>query len=212
MPTYKLIYFNLEARGEWLRWIFVQAGVPYEDHRVPYRGQEWPVIKPTTPFGQLPILEVAGKQITGSVPIARYLAEEHGLAGDNTLENAQLASINDVLQDIQNHLFKINYFFEKDEAKKTARAKDFIENNASKYLDVLEKQINRNASLDGWLYGSKVTYVDLRVPRIIGVLKKINPAILDNYPGLAALNSRVLALPRIAKWIAERPEPEEDIF
>lgn len=208
MPTYKLIYFNLEARAEWIRWIFQQAGVPFEDSRIPF--QDWPAMKPTTPLGCLPILEVDGKQIAGSIPIARYVAEKHGLAGENAIENAQLAGINDVVQDIQNQLFK--FFFEKDEAKKAALRKEFLENSAPKYLDVLEKQIKKNASPEGWLFGSKVTYVDLRVPRLMGIVKKMDSAILDKYPSVAALDSKVLALPKIAKWITERPVPAKETF
>ena len=182
--------------------------MPFEDHRVAF--QDWPAMKPTTPLGCLPVLEVDGKEIAGSIPIARYVAEKHGLAGENDLENAQLAGIGDILQDIQNQLFK--FFFEKDETKKAALVKDFMENKASKYLDVLEKQIKKNGSPEGWLFGSKVTYIDLRVPRLIGALKKMNPAVLDNYPGVAALDSKVLALPKIAKWIAERPVPAKETY
>lgn len=208
MSTYKLTYFNLEARGEWIRWIFQQAEVPFEDIRVPF--QDWSAMKPTTPLGCLPILEVDGKQIAGSIPIARYVAEKHGLAGENALENAQIAGIGDVIQDIQNQLFK--FHFEKDETKKETLKKEFLENSAPKYLDVLEKQIKKNASPEGWLYGSKVTYVDLRVARIMNVIKKMAPALLDNYPGVAALNDKVLALPKIAKWIAERPTPAKETY
>ena len=208
MSTYKLTYFNLEARAEWIRWIFLQVGVPFEDIRVPF--QDWPAMKPTTPFGCLPILEVDGKQIAGSIPIARYVAEKHGLAGENAIENAQLAGIGDVIQDIQNGLFK--FHLEKDEDKKAALKKEFFETGVPKYLDVLEKQIKKNTSPEGWLFGSKVTYIDLRVPRIIGVLKRMDSAVLDNYPGVAALDSKVLALPKIAKWIAERPTPEKETY
>lgn len=208
MSTYKLIYFNLEARAEWIRWIFQQAEVPYEDCRIPF--QDWPAMKPTTPLGCLPILEVDEKQIAGTIPIARFVAERHGLAGENAVENAQLAGINDIIQDIQNQLFK--FFFEKDETKKAALQKEFVENSAPKYLGVLEKQIKKNDSPEGWLFGSKVTYVDLRLPRIIGVVKKMSSSLLDNYPGVAALDSKVLALPKIAKWIAERPAPAKETF
>ena len=210
MPTYKLIYFNLTARAEWIRWIFAQAAVPYEDYRLPF--QEWPAMKPTTPFGCLPILEVDGKPIAGSIPIARYLAEKHGLAGSNDFENAELAGINDVLQDIQVALPKL--FFEKDETRKAALQKEFLEKTAPKYLDILEKRIKANGSPEGWIYGSKVTYIDLRIPRVIDMIKKMDPPIqfLDNYPAVSRLQSAVLALPNIAKWLTERPEPERESF
>jgi glutathione S-transferase len=38
-------------------------------------------LKPTLPFGQLPVLEVNGIVIPQSVAITRYLAREHGLYG-----------------------------------------------------------------------------------------------------------------------------------
>ena len=38
-----------------------------------------------TPFGVLPILEFEGNQVTGSMNIARYLAEKYGKKGENIL-------------------------------------------------------------------------------------------------------------------------------
>ena len=79
------------------RLIFAQAGVKYEDKRVD--KEEWGQLKPSTPTGALPLLEVDGKQITGSVVINRFLAERFGLAGSNDVENAEIAGIIDVLGD-----------------------------------------------------------------------------------------------------------------
>ena len=55
-------------------------------------------MKPTTPFGQLPLLEVDGELISESVAIARYCAREFGLAGKTTFESAQADEIVDALQ------------------------------------------------------------------------------------------------------------------
>ena len=46
MPSYKLIYFNLPARGEVSRMLFTLAGVPFEDKRI--RFEEWPAMKKGT--------------------------------------------------------------------------------------------------------------------------------------------------------------------
>src|SRR6218665_2495481 len=46
MPQYKLIYFNLRARGEVIRLLFEVAGVPYEDFRVDF--SRWPDLKKGT--------------------------------------------------------------------------------------------------------------------------------------------------------------------
>ena len=44
MSTYKLTYFPLRARAELARFVFVQAGVKYEDVRVTF--EKWPELKP----------------------------------------------------------------------------------------------------------------------------------------------------------------------
>eukprot|EP00731_Ephydatia_muelleri_P034236 Em0051g28a len=79
MPQYKLIYFNLRGRAEYIRLIFAQADVQYKDERI--KMEDWPSLKPKTPFGMLPVLEMDGKMLGGSQVIARYIAEKHGLAG-----------------------------------------------------------------------------------------------------------------------------------
>jgi len=45
MPTYKLVYFDAMGRAELARLIFAEAGVEYEDKRVP--GDQWPAYKPS---------------------------------------------------------------------------------------------------------------------------------------------------------------------
>ena len=49
-----------------------------------------PSLKPSLPFGQLPVLEVDGNTICQSMAIARYLASECGIAGSSGLVKAQV--------------------------------------------------------------------------------------------------------------------------
>lgn len=51
-----LIYFDLPGRAEVTRILLNYAGIPFEDRHV--TRDQWPELKPTTPFGQLPVLEV----------------------------------------------------------------------------------------------------------------------------------------------------------
>ena len=44
-PKIKLTYFNVRGRAEIARLILAQAGVEYEDHRIP--REDWPKIKPS---------------------------------------------------------------------------------------------------------------------------------------------------------------------
>lgn len=43
MPSYKLLYFNVRARGELPRLIFAQAGQEFVDERV----KDWDKLKPS---------------------------------------------------------------------------------------------------------------------------------------------------------------------
>ena len=58
-------------------------------------------LKASLPFGQLPVLEVDGAIISQSMAIARYLANEFGLAGDSNMVKAQIDEVVDVVNDIQ---------------------------------------------------------------------------------------------------------------
>ena len=55
-PAYKLTYFNIRGRGEFLRYMFAYAAQNYTDDRV--EQADWPKLKPNMPFGQLPVLEI----------------------------------------------------------------------------------------------------------------------------------------------------------
>ena len=168
--------------------------------------EEWAAFKPNTPYGGLPSLEIDGKIFGGSAPIERYISEQHGLAGSNELENFELSTIFDVTQDLL--LRVVLHHFEKDETRKANFRKELEETHLPKYLPILNKLITDNGADEGWIYGNKVTYVDLRVAQLCDMILLANPNALDAYPAVAKLKAAVEALPKIAKWIKERPQSD----
>lgn len=54
--TYKLTYFDIRGRAEFIRFLFAASGRTYEDNRITAVG--WPGLKPNTPFEKLPTLEI----------------------------------------------------------------------------------------------------------------------------------------------------------
>ena len=202
MPTYKFKYFPVEAKGELIRFIFAQAGVDYEDVRIPF--DDWPAMKPSTPFGHLPVLEMDDETLTGSGPTARYLAETFGLAGSSPLENVRIAAIKDVQDEVV--LKMVRAFFEKDEAKKAEAKADIVNTSIPTYLGYMEKTITSNSG-NGWLFGSKVTYVDLNLLLAVDFMKIFKEDnLLDDYPAVKKLTEAVRSLPNIANWLAKRPK------
>jgi glutathione S-transferase len=66
-PKIKLTYFDIEAAAEPIRLALVLAGVDFEDERVVFA--DWPAKKPTTPYGQLPLMTIEGIDDTQPVRI-----------------------------------------------------------------------------------------------------------------------------------------------
>ncbi|KAA3678355.1 prostaglandin-H2 D-isomerase / glutathione transferase [Paragonimus westermani] len=66
--------------------VLYAAELEFEDHRI--EMSDWPAIKPNTPSGQLPILDVITdsgetRQMDESFAIARWLARKHQMMGSN---------------------------------------------------------------------------------------------------------------------------------
>ena len=47
--------------------------VEFTETRIPF--SEWPIIKPTLPLGQVPILTIDGTVVTQSIALYRYVAK-----------------------------------------------------------------------------------------------------------------------------------------
>eukprot|EP00058_Branchiostoma_floridae_P024825 XP_002610315.1 hypothetical protein BRAFLDRAFT_84048 [Branchiostoma floridae] len=118
MPAYKLTYFNGRGTAEIVRLVFAAAGIAYEDVRL--EQDKWPELKPKTPMGQVPILEVDGTMLCQSNSIARYVAKVAGLAGKTPMEQARVDMIMDVMDDMGKKGNAV--FWEKDEETKLTLA------------------------------------------------------------------------------------------
>ena len=146
------------------------------------------------------MLEVDGKQLGGSMIIARYLGEQFGLAGENPFENAQLANIVEAAYDFNQEMVKV--WFETDEARKAEMQKKLEEEIIPEKLQIFEKRASKNDS--GWLtWADFFLYISLEWAQ-----KMTNDKALSSFPGLTKLRDSEEALPNIAKWIKERSVTE----
>ena len=144
-----------------------------------------------------------GKLLAGRGPIQRYLAEEFGLAGTTALENAEIASNYNVIEDLVQKIML--YVHEREAARKEDLRIDLIEKHFTKYLGIMEKKITESG---GWTYGSKVTYPDFCLTVVAEMIIKSGLSTLESYPAVLKLKAAVESLPKIAKWIKERPKTE----
>ena len=205
MSSMKLYYFPGRGGAEPIRFVLAQAEIKYEDIR--YGHDKWPEFKPQTPFGVMPVLEEDGKMLGGSMVIARYLGEKYKLAGSNAWENAQIANIADFIADFVKELAKL--YYEKDEDRKKEILSKFQAEAVPKYLGKLNELANNDTS---FLWANKLTYADLALfavlERNVGFYRALTGDDLSAYPALQKFVDTISAQPKIAKWIAERPDSE----
>jgi len=208
MSQYKLSYFNARGRAEVIRFIFVLADVEYVDQR--YEHSEWPgEIKKTLdlPFGQLPTLAIDGVVYSQCLPITRYLAEKYGLAGKTDFDRLRADMIIHCAEDVIMKLAAI--YLEQDAEKKANLLKKFNDEELPQFCGYFEKMLKQNSDGQGFFVGDSLTWADLHLFHLLTSfipLLDVNKDYLSSYPDLKALTERVGKNPKIAAWIAKRPE------
>ena len=89
--------------------MFAQAGVQFEDVR--FTSEQWAEFKPKTPYGVMPVLDIDGKIVGGSMPIVRYLARQYGLDGGDDMARLILEGAADAIEDFKKKMFALYFDF-----------------------------------------------------------------------------------------------------
>merc|ERR1719225_1983923 len=150
MSNITLTYFNGRGRAETSRLILAHAGRKYEDKRITFDAI--PSLKPSLPYGQVPVLEYQGATLCQSITVARFLAMECGLAGRDSLENAKIDEVVDAVSDLLSERNK--FVFEKDADIKEEKMTKFKTEIAPNILKNLEATLIRRG---GQYFSGRVT-------------------------------------------------------
>ncbi|EYC01078.1 hypothetical protein Y032_0110g144 [Ancylostoma ceylanicum] len=204
MVKYKLIYFNGRGRAECARQIFALAGQEYEDVRLTH--EQFAPLKPTFPFGQVPVLEVDGKQLAQSHAISRYLAKQWGLSGGNAFQEALVDSLADQFTDyyveVKPYVYTMLGFMNCGDLAKLKT--EVMMPGREKFLRFVTKFLKNNKS--GFLVGDNVTWVDLLISEHVADMSSRMPEFLDGFPEVKAHMEKVRAIPKLKKWLETRPQ------
>ena len=108
----------------------------------------------------MPVLETDdGKKLGQTVAIARYLGKKYGYYPEDAYDAWRVDSLIDGFQDVQQVFAKI-HFGGGDEEDKKKQFGEFIGNQFSKFLGIVEERLKNNSSQE-FLVGDKLTVVDL---------------------------------------------------
>lgn len=199
-PKLKLFYFNGRGRGETTRLLLAEGNIPYEDVRTEHK--DWPAIKDSMPFGQMPVLEVDGIRIAESAAIERYVARIANLYGSTPLEQARIDMIVEGLRDLSVEFIKAVYT--KDDTEKKANMAKLFKDEVPKWAQLLTKQLTNNKD-NNYFVGKNATLADIAFYSLFSNLLALDADCLKNFGLLASLYKLVEARSGIAKWIKERP-------
>lgn len=110
-------YFAIRGRAEPIRMVLKAAGADFEDRRITF--QEWPALKPKTPTGVLPFVNMPdGRVLTESLAIARYFAFEHGFMGNGHWDVYLIERVMGTYTDIMDAAFQVHFAPDAEKPKK----------------------------------------------------------------------------------------------
>ncbi len=202
MSKPRLTYFDAPvSRGEECRLALHVAGVDFEDHRV--KRSDWPALKPTTPFGSMPVLDMPGQPpLAQSNAILTLIGRLHGLHPKDLFEAARHEAVMQYVEDLRAHVAPTLRIADEAE-KKAAR-----EQLAATYLPTWGKYAEQQLGQDGPFFAGPLLHVvDIKLYVALrwfksGVLDHIPASVFNAFPRLNRVHDAVRDHARIQAWYA----------
>lgn len=219
---YRLYYWpGIQGRGEFVRLVLEDAGVPYVDvARLPENegggiaamtavlaesGAQPPLFAP-------PILQHGELYLSQTATICRYLGSRHGLEAERAEDRWQTdhlqATVSDFVVEIHDthHPIAGSLYYEEQADEARRRAAVFRDERLPKFLAYFERVLEKNDRADGaWLVGDRCTHADLSLFQVIDGLKFAFPnalaALQSTLGKTMALHERVAARPGIKAYL-----------
>lgn len=214
MAKPKLTYFPIAGAAEKVRLAFKMTGTDFEDVRIPFA--EWPEFKKTTPWGQVPLLELDGKVISQSYAMVRYagkLGDGSLYPADKQLEIDEVIGVHEDMARAFNPCMyvgidpaKMGHAFADDDAKK-AKVKEmreaFAADQLPKFMGFYKTLLEKSGG--PFFCGDKVTIADLCIlPQIrhlqSGIVDYIPTDCINAFPEIIKWQETLMAVPAIKEW------------
>ncbi|MFT4978394.1 MAG: glutathione S-transferase [Myxococcota bacterium] len=194
-----LTYFDFDAsRGLECRLALTAAGVDFEDNRI--QRDQWLALKPTLPFGALPLLTDGDRQLCQTTTILRYIGSSHGMHPTDPWKAAQHDALMESVEDLR---YKVPGSGMSDEEKKAAR-EAFAAGWLTRWATTVSESIT-----GPFVDGDKLNVVDIKLYTILrsyinGVYDHIPASMFEQWPAITAFYAAVDAHPDIQRFFASR--------
>jgi len=203
MSQLKLTYFDVHGgRGEPVRLALAIGGIAFEDHRFSFA--EFPEVRKTTPFGQVPTLEVDGVTVTQCDAMLRYAGKLAGLYPNDAF---QALLCDEVMYVVEESIVRLGPTFRMTGEEQKAARLALVNGPMPVYLQWLEKQLLAHGG--EYFADNRLTVADLKV---FVDIRGLNSGRLDHVPTdlvekvAPALNAhlqRISSLPAVQAYYAK---------
>ncbi|XP_022087367.1 glutathione S-transferase P-like [Acanthaster planci] len=205
-----LHYFAGRGRGEAIRLMLEEAGIPY--NQTDFTMETWPQAKKAGiksgiyTFGQVPAMVTpSGLHMVQSQAMAHYIGRATGMECDcEQLHHCEVIALG--TEDFRSKLSKIIY----DPGFSVKMRDEYLQSTAPMWLEHFEKLAPSIQAEDVAYFGGKhITWVDFLVFDLLDVnmefgqvdLGRPQVAILSNYPKLQSFYNQFRTRPRIAAYL-----------
>ena len=166
---------------------------------MPIKSDDWSARKPSTPYGELPVIEIEGEGVLAqSNAILGLIGKRYDLLPQDDFKAAQHYGILSAVEDLSmriSHTISI----EDDAEKKKSREK-LADGYMKHWAANMEKQIQ-----GPYVARDRISVADIKLFVMLswvrqGILDHIPSNYFDGYPKLNALYEAVSAHPKIIEW------------
>src|SRR5262245_27759294 len=202
MSKPRLIYFDAPvSRGEECRLALHLAGVDFEDVRV--KRADWPALKPQTPYGSMPVLELPGRApLAQSNAILTLVGRKHGLHPGDDFEAARHEAL---MQHVEDLRAAVSPTIRMSDAEKKAAREALVAGFLPAWGQAAEKNITGEGPFVG---GARLQVADLKLHMAVrwfngGKVDHIPAAIFSGFPKLTRVHDAVRDHPAVKSWYAK---------
>uniref|UniRef100_A0A1I7TXW5 glutathione transferase n=1 Tax=Caenorhabditis tropicalis TaxID=1561998 RepID=A0A1I7TXW5_9PELO len=195
MTVPQLYYFTIRGFAEYIRLLFIDNGIKFEDIRYEYGGKEWEEVKKTMIFGQMPCLKTDGQEIAQTGAIMRYLARKHNLNGSSEEEATFLDMFFEGVRDVR--MKYVRYIYYDEETRE-----DLVNKTLPDCLGKLEKLFKIHSG--DFIIGNKPNYADYILFEELDAYHHLDAHILDKFPGLKGLWEKMWQRPNLKSYLEKR--------
>jgi glutathione S-transferase len=202
MSRPRLTYFDAPvSRGEECRLALHLAGIDFEDNRISM--SDWPALKPQTPYGALPVLDLPGHApFAQTNPILLLIGRRHGLHPTDAFEAARHEAM---MQHVEELRHNVSPTLRMGDAEKKAAREALV----AGFLPAWGKAAERNlASAAPFFAGATIHVVDLKLHMAVrwflgGKVDHIPATIFAGFPKLMGVHDAVREHPGVKAWYAK---------